>query len=171
MEQRDDRPVLRRLLDFPVEDVLGVLALLAAFAVMSVQVFLRYVLNDSLIWSEEAARYLLVAIAFLGCATGCRKACHIRIDAIDLLLPERARRALAWAVDAVVLDDLVCLRTGDQVPCDGVVLDCDGLEIDESLLDPKVYTDPKRSKQLTQERERLQQELEPLEFEWARRAE
>jgi ATP-binding cassette subfamily F protein 3 len=43
-------------------------------------------------------------------------------------------------------------------------------EIDQSLLDPKVYADAKRSKQLTQERERLQQELEPLEFEWSRRA-
>jgi TRAP-type C4-dicarboxylate transport system permease small subunit len=103
MQEPDERSFLRRVLDFPLEDVLGVAALLAAFAVMSVQVFLRYVLNDSLIWSEEAARYLLVAIAFLGCATGCRKACHIRIDAIDLVLPERARRALSWAVDAVVL--------------------------------------------------------------------
>jgi ATP-binding cassette subfamily F protein 3 len=43
--------------------------------------------------------------------------------------------------------------------------------IDESMLDPKVYADPQKSRQLTQERERLQQELEPLEFEWARRAE
>ena len=83
--------------------MLGVAALLAAFAVMSVQIFLRYVLNDSLIWSEEAARYLLIAIAFLGCATGCRKACHIRIDVIDLVLPPRSRRTLSLAVDAIVL--------------------------------------------------------------------
>ena len=103
MEQRDERPFLRRVLDFPVEDVLGVAALLAAFAVMSVQIFLRYVLNDSIIWSEEAARYLLIAIAFLGCATGCRKACHIRIDVIDLVLPPRSRRTLSLAVDAIVL--------------------------------------------------------------------
>jgi len=103
MEQRDERSFLRRVLDFPVEDVLGVAALLAAFAVMSVQIFLRYVLNDSLIWSEEAARYLLIASAFLGCATGCRKACHIRIDVIDLVLPPRSRRALSLAVDAIVL--------------------------------------------------------------------
>ena len=95
--------MFRRIVDFPLEDVLGVLALLAALAVMSVQIFLRYVLNDSLIWSEEAARYLLIAIAFLGCATGCRKACHIRIDVIDLVLPERLRRALSLATDAVVL--------------------------------------------------------------------
>jgi cation-transporting P-type ATPase E len=34
----------------------------------------------------------------------------------------------------VVLDDLVRLRAGDQVPSDGVVVEADGLEIDESLL-------------------------------------
>jgi ATP-binding cassette subfamily F protein 3 len=43
--------------------------------------------------------------------------------------------------------------------------------IDDSMMDPKVYSDSQKSRQLTQERERLQQELEPLEFEWARRAE
>jgi TRAP-type C4-dicarboxylate transport system permease small subunit len=94
---------LRRGLDLPIEDWLGVAALLAAFAVMATQIFLRYVLNDSLIWSEEAARYLLIAIAFLGCATGIRKRCHIRIDIIDLVLPPRARRALGIAIDLLVL--------------------------------------------------------------------
>jgi cation-transporting ATPase E len=34
----------------------------------------------------------------------------------------------------LVADDLVELRTGDQVPADGIVLDSQGLEIDESLL-------------------------------------
>ncbi len=34
----------------------------------------------------------------------------------------------------VVLDDLVVLRPGDQLVVDGVIVACDGLEIDESLL-------------------------------------
>ena len=38
------------------------------------------------------------------------------------------------AVEDVVLDDLLELRTGDQVPADGTVRGCTGLEIDESLL-------------------------------------
>ena len=37
-------------------------------------------------------------------------------------------------VEAIVLDDLCELRTGDQVPVDGVVRSVAGLEIDESLL-------------------------------------
>jgi len=38
------------------------------------------------------------------------------------------------ANEAVVLDDLVELRTGDQIPCDGEVRSAEGLEVDESLL-------------------------------------
>ena len=38
------------------------------------------------------------------------------------------------AVEEIVLDDLVELRTGDQVAADGIVTAADGLELDESLL-------------------------------------
>jgi cation-transporting ATPase E len=38
------------------------------------------------------------------------------------------------ATEAVVLDDLLELRAGDQISCDGVVRASAGLEVDESLL-------------------------------------
>ncbi len=98
---------LRRLIDFPIEDWLGIAITFAILVVMSVQIFLRYVLNESLIWSDELARYLLIAMAFIGCAAGVRKRCHIRIDVIDLVLPATARRVLAVATDALVLFYLV----------------------------------------------------------------
>jgi len=48
-------------------------------------------------------------------------------------------------VPTVVLDDLLEIRSGDQVPADGQVTESDGLEVDESLLtgesDP-VHKDP-----------------------------
>ena len=37
-------------------------------------------------------------------------------------------------VDQIVLDDVIDLRAGDQVPVDGLALSANGLEIDESLL-------------------------------------
>jgi cation-transporting ATPase E len=37
-------------------------------------------------------------------------------------------------VEQVVLDDVLVLRTGDQIPCDGIVRAAEGLEVDESLL-------------------------------------
>jgi hypothetical protein len=44
-------------------------------------------------------------------------------------------------------------------------------EIDESMMDPEVYTDGKRTKKLQNERNTLASELEPMEFEWSCRAE
>jgi cation-transporting ATPase E len=38
------------------------------------------------------------------------------------------------ATDQVVLDELLVLRTGDQVPADATVVSSDGLDLDESLL-------------------------------------
>lgn len=44
-------------------------------------------------------------------------------------------------------------------------------QIDRELTDPDVYRNGAKSKQLGDERARLAAELEPLEFEWSRRAE
>ena len=43
-------------------------------------------------------------------------------------------------------------------------------EIDESMMDPTVYTNGKKTRKLQAERESLAGELEPLEFEWSCRA-
>jgi len=61
------------------------------------------------------------------------------LDKLAVLNAPRARvvrdgQANEVAVETVVLDDLLELRTGDQIPCDGVVRVGDGLEVDESLL-------------------------------------
>ena len=61
------------------------------------------------------------------------------LDALAVLNAPRARvlrdgTEAEIAVEGVVLDDLLVLRTGDQIPCDGVVRHADGLEVDESLL-------------------------------------
>ena len=90
MQETD--PLLRRLLD-EYEDILGVLVLAAASVVVLVSVFFRYVLNDSLIWAEEFARFGLIAITFLGTGIGFKKDSHIRVDLIDKL-PRRAARSL-----------------------------------------------------------------------------
>ena len=57
--------------------------------------------------------------------------------AIKSAAPTRVVRdgdAQEVASEQVVLDDLVELRAGDQIACDGVVTVAKGLEVDESLL-------------------------------------
>jgi len=50
--------------------------------VVAVQVFSRYVLNHSLFWSEELARYFLVWLTFLGASVAYRRKAHPSIDVV-----------------------------------------------------------------------------------------
>src|SRR5512133_356369 len=44
------------------------------------QFITRYVLNDSAAWTEEIARYQLIAVVFIGAAIGVTKNSHIQVD-------------------------------------------------------------------------------------------
>ncbi|MDP4614208.1 MAG: TRAP transporter small permease subunit, partial [Limnohabitans sp.] len=44
------------------------------------QFFTRYALNDSAAWTEEIARYLLIACVFLALGIGAMKHSHVRVD-------------------------------------------------------------------------------------------
>ncbi|SEB66052.1 TRAP transporter small permease [Nitratireductor aquibiodomus] len=56
---------------------------LALFLVVFVQFFTRYVLNDSISWTEEAARYLLVILAFAGAVRCQITGSHIVLEFVD----------------------------------------------------------------------------------------
>jgi TRAP-type C4-dicarboxylate transport system permease small subunit len=72
------------------------------FAVVFLQLFARYVLNDSPGWTEEIARYLLIGVTFIGSVTAMRKGTHIAVEALFKYLPPRRRHQLLLAVDLVV---------------------------------------------------------------------
>ena len=54
-------------------------------------------------------------------------------DDVDVLVI-RGGHAKQIAVGDIVVGDVVCIEAGDQIPCDGVLLAFDGLEVDESAL-------------------------------------
>jgi TRAP-type C4-dicarboxylate transport system permease small subunit len=70
-------------------------------AVVFYQFFTRYVLNDSAAWTEEIARYLLIATVFIGATIGVAKNNHIQVDFFYRYLPARAARALATVADVL----------------------------------------------------------------------
>jgi TRAP-type C4-dicarboxylate transport system permease small subunit len=70
-------------------------------AVIFYQFFTRYALNDSASWTEEIARYLLIATAFVGAAINVRKNNHIQVDFFYRLMPSWATRPLSTFVDVV----------------------------------------------------------------------
>src|SRR5688500_20127569 len=55
------------------------------------QFFTRYVLNDSAAWTEEIARYLLVAITVVAIASATRRTRHIHVDFLYPLGPTPLR--------------------------------------------------------------------------------
>ncbi len=70
-------------------------------AVVFYQVYTRYVLEDSAGWTEEIARYLLVAVVFLGASMSVRKNNHIQVDYFYRLMPKALARVLSTAVDVL----------------------------------------------------------------------
>jgi TRAP-type C4-dicarboxylate transport system permease small subunit len=65
------------------------------------QFFTRYVLNDSAAWTEEIARYLLIACVFIGASIGVAKNNHIQVDFFYRYMPPAVGRVLATAVDVL----------------------------------------------------------------------
>lgn len=65
------------------------------------QFFTRYALNDSASWTEEIARYLLIATVFVGAAIGVAKDHHIQVDLLYRYLPRLVARALSIVVDVL----------------------------------------------------------------------
>jgi len=65
------------------------------------QFFTRYVLNNSASWTEEIARYLLIATVFVGAGIGVVKNNHIQVDLLYRWLPRGASRVLSTVVDGL----------------------------------------------------------------------
>ena len=70
---------LSLLLDRQITRLVMVL-LFGLAGLLGLGVFYRYILNDSIYWSNEVARYLMVYIVFLGATMAHRHRAHIRID-------------------------------------------------------------------------------------------
>lgn len=71
--------------------------------IVAAQVFARYVLNHSIFWSEELARFLLIWLTFLGSSVAYRRQAHASIDVVFRRLPPAGRRAAVLAVHLVTL--------------------------------------------------------------------
>ena len=65
------------------------------------QFFTRYVLNNSLAWTEEIAINCLVVVVFLGSVWCVRQSRHIQVDVLYHYLPPGVARALSTLVDLI----------------------------------------------------------------------
>ncbi len=91
-----------RLLKF-IENNLVVILLGIMVVNVSVGVFCRYVLNNSLSWTEEFARYLMVWFAFIGMAIAYRDESHVNVGVIVDLFPSFFRQLIKIISYLVIL--------------------------------------------------------------------
>jgi TRAP-type C4-dicarboxylate transport system permease small subunit len=86
------------------EDWLAFVLFWSLAFIVFLQFFTRYVLNDSLSWTEEIARYGLMWVTFIGGAIVTRRNTHIAVELLSNVLPPGPlRRALLAFVDVMKL--------------------------------------------------------------------
>ncbi len=71
--------------------------------VVALQVLFRYGFNQSLFWSEELARYLLVWLSFLGASVAYRRKAHPGIDVLQKKMPRVLQKQCRILVHLVSL--------------------------------------------------------------------
>ncbi|PSL46990.1 TRAP-type C4-dicarboxylate transport system permease small subunit [Salsuginibacillus halophilus] len=98
-----------KLLDRRLEEIILVITMVVMVVLIFYQVLSRYVLSNSLSWTEEMARYVHVWQVWIGASFAVRMDKHIKVEMVKDLLPPMYRRIvelialLLWFFLAVVL--------------------------------------------------------------------
>ncbi|MPW25411.1 TRAP transporter small permease subunit [Alkalibaculum sp. M08DMB] len=71
--------------------------------IIFVQVFMRYVMQNSLVWSEELARYIFIWLIYMGISYGAKIMKHIKIDAALGLFPRKVQPIIVIVGDLLFL--------------------------------------------------------------------
>lgn len=87
--------------DFKLIDLPGLIALWGLAIIVFLQFFTRYVLNDSLAWTEEIARYVLIVVAYFGAISVTRKGTHIFLEFFYRYLSPMGGKLLAIIMEAL----------------------------------------------------------------------
>lgn len=89
------------LADQQWDDSLVLILFWVLAGVVFLQFFTRYVLNDSIAWTEEIARYLLIGVTFLGSVMATRKQSHIAVLFVFRWVPRTGRKIAQFLIDAI----------------------------------------------------------------------
>jgi len=96
-----------------LENIIGVFLIVMVILVI-LQVFARYV-RISIPWTEEAARYLLVAVSFFGAAVALREGTHISISTFFERFSEKLRLYLVLGFISAMLAFLIAAFWGSII--------------------------------------------------------
>ncbi len=88
---------------------ISVVLLVSYFILVLLQVFFRYVLNESLFWAEEFVRGAMLWGVMLSSPLVAASRAHIRIEILELMLPQAGRRIVVLLNDILTLAFCVTL--------------------------------------------------------------
>ena len=71
--------------------------------IVSASIFFRYVLNDSITWSEEIAKYLMVWMVFVGAPVAMVESRHIAIEMFPNLFRPRIRALIFLIINLLIV--------------------------------------------------------------------
>ncbi len=92
-----------------IDSVLTTLMFVILLFLLGMQVFLRYVVNRSVSWSEEVSRWFFIWIIYFGCMLAAKEDKHIRVTVHLSKLPARVQKIiitlgdLVWIAFSVVI--------------------------------------------------------------------
>ncbi len=103
-----------RWLDDYFEAIFLVATLFSMSIIIAVQVFFRYVLLNSISWSEEIARYLFIYMVYFGISYAVRTNRHIRIEVLLNTLPDKAKKIMTISADILfmIFATVVTVKSG-----------------------------------------------------------
>jgi TRAP-type C4-dicarboxylate transport system permease small subunit len=86
-----------------IEEILLITGLALMGLSVALQIFMRYVFNMPLVWSEEFARYIFVWISFIGASYGVRQGAHISMEYFFNKFSPRMRKRVAISTNILAL--------------------------------------------------------------------
>jgi len=89
-------------LDEHLEEYILFILLVVMTIIMGVQIFSRFVLKNSLSWSEELVRYLFVWSAFIGVPYCIKRGTSVKVDQFRSMMPVPAQKALLY-IDKIII--------------------------------------------------------------------
>lgn len=90
-------------LDNHLEQCILVFLLSAMSLIIGVQIFMRYVVQESLTWSEEIARYLFIWVSYIGVSYAVKMNAHIRVEAAIMFMPDKVKKYVQLLSNIVFL--------------------------------------------------------------------
>jgi C4-dicarboxylate transporter DctQ subunit len=91
------------------EDIFMAVGMGVATTLITLQVVMRYIMGDSLIWAEELAIYIIIGMCFVGTSMGVRCAAHISVDLVTSTVPPKIGRWINFAGASLGLIFGLCL--------------------------------------------------------------